>query len=301
MADPLAEVISLLQPSASFTKLVTGAGSWAVHRNEVGRPFYCAVLEGSFRLEVPEVTAVILGPGDFALIPFARRFMTSSIDRSSLNRRETVPIELQPGVFRLGDPAGDSALRMLIGYGMFESDDAPFLASLLPPIVHVCGEQRLTTLMQLVDDESRAGRSARDVVLTRLLEVLLIEALRSVAGPAAPTGLLRGMSDARLAEALRRLHEQPGQPWTIEELAKEAALSRSAFFDRFKRVLGVAPMEYLLHWRMSLAKRLLRHEKVSIAEVARRAGYSSTSTFSVAFSRYTKHSPSAYLRQIAAT
>lgn len=300
MADPLAQLVDLLQPSASFTKLVDGAGSWLVRRSEVGRPFYCAVLDGSFRLTVPETEPIVLTPGDFVLISFATRFTLSSLDRAASDRSETVPIELRPGMFRLGDAAGGPETRKLVGYGMFEGDDMALLVSLLPPVVHVRGERRLTTLVELLDQESRADRPARDVVLTRLLELLLIEALRSSAGPSAPPGLLRGLSDERLAAALRSMHERPAEPWTVARLAREAGLSRSAFFDRFRRAVGVAPIEYLAHWRISLAKKALREEKVSVAEVARRTGYGSASTFSVAFTRYAKLSPSVYARKRAA-
>ena len=92
------------------------------------------------------------------------------------------------------------------------------------PVVHVRGERRLATLLQLVGDESRELRPARDIVLERLLEVLLIEALRSNAGTAASPGLLRGLADGRLAAAIRRMHEVPSRPWTVAQLAKEAAL-----------------------------------------------------------------------------
>ncbi|WP_285601976.1 helix-turn-helix transcriptional regulator, partial [Trinickia caryophylli] len=86
------------------------------------------------------------------------------------------------------------------------------------------------------------------------------------------------------------------QAWTVAGLAKEAALSRSAFFDRFRRAVGVAPMAYLLAWRMALAKNLLRRKEGGIAEVAQRVGYSSASTFSVAFSRFVGMPPTEFAR-----
>ncbi|MNY62189.1 HTH-type transcriptional regulator AppY [compost metagenome] len=86
------------------------------------------------------------------------------------------------------------------------------------------------------------------------------------------------------------------RPWTVAELAKVAALSRSAFFERFTRTVGVPPMEYLLAWRMEIAKELLRDKDLSISEIAERLGYGSTSTFSVAFSRHVGQSPSRYAR-----
>jgi transcriptional regulator GlxA family with amidase domain len=150
-------------------------------------------------------------------------------------------------------------------------------------------------LVRLVADESKARRSGRNLVLTRLLEVLLVEALRSTSAEDASPGLLRGLADAQLAPALRRMHGQLGRSWTIAELAKVAGLSRSSFFDRFTRTVGVAPMEYLLSWRMAVARNLLRQDLV-IAEVAERVGYSSASAFSTAFSRHVGQPPGRYAR-----
>jgi transcriptional regulator GlxA family with amidase domain len=151
-------------------------------------------------------------------------------------------------------------------------------------------------MVQLVGQESREQRSGRDLVLARLVEVLLIEALRSTTGAAASPGLLRGLADTRLAAAIRQMHENPSRSWTVEQLAKESALSRSAFFERFSRAVGVPPMEYLLAWRMALAKKLLRRSDPVLADVAERVGYSSASTFSTAFSRYVGQPPGSYAR-----
>lgn len=93
------------------------------------------------------------------------------------------------------------------------------------------------------------------------------------------------------------MHEMPTRSWTVAQLAREAALSRSAFFERFSRTVGITPMEYLLAWRMALAKKLLRRKELSIAEVAERAGYSSASTFSVAFTRHVGLPPARYARE----
>jgi transcriptional regulator GlxA family with amidase domain len=162
--------------------------------------------------------------------------------------------------------------------------------------VLVRGDRRLATLVKLVRDESRAQRPAREVVLARLLEVLFIEALRSTQTGASP-GLIRGLADARLAPAIRQMHESPEKLWTVAELAKAAALSRSSFFDRFSRAVGVAPMEYLLSWRMAIARNLLRRAEVGVATIAMRVGYSSASAFSVAFTRHVGMPPTQYARE----
>ena len=296
MPDPLAQVVGLLQPSASFSKLVSASGVWAVRRSDDdGRPFYAAVLQGSCRLSIAGHEQITLEQGDFILVPAAYNFAASSLDPPP----EGVtfqPIETGPGVFRLGSLDGAPEIQMLVGHCAFITDDAKLLVSLLPRVVHVRGQSRLTTLVGQVNGETRADRPGREVILARLLEVLLIEALRSTTGPAAPPGLLRGLADGRLAVALRRMHDRPTHAWTVAELAREAALSRSTFFDRFRREVGVAPMEYLLGWRMALAKDLLRREKRNVAAIAEQVGYSSASTFSVAFARYVGMPPVQYAR-----
>jgi transcriptional regulator GlxA family with amidase domain len=108
--------------------------------------------------------------------------------------------------------------------------------------------------------------------------------------------LLRGLADARVAVALRHMHGEPSRPWSVEQLANKAALSRSAFSERFTKAVGLAPMEYLLAWRMALAKDLLRGEGLAIADVAERVGYGSASTFSTAFSRHVGQAPRRYAK-----
>jgi len=297
IVDPLAEVVTLLQPGAPFSKVVSGAGPWRVRRSESGRPFYCVILGGSCHLGVDGHESITLQAGDFVLIPAAYDFTMSSLEPVTFEDSDTSPVALLNGEFRLGIQSGPPDVRSLVGYCAFGSPDAALLVSLLPQLVHVRGERRLATLVQLVGEESRELRPARDVILARLLEVLFIEALRSTAGTAASPGLLRGLADGRLAVAIRRMHESPALSWTVAQLAKEAALSRSAFFERFSRAVGVAPMEYLLAWRMALAKNLLRRQDCGVAEVAERVGYSSASTFSVAFTRYVGLPPTRYARE----
>ncbi|WP_426131923.1 cupin domain-containing protein [Pararhizobium sp. PWRC1-1] len=298
MTDPVAEVVSLLKPSPSISKLVTGGGQWLVERTELGSPFYCAVVEGHCRMTIIGREPMLLTAGDFVLVPEIFSFTMSSLEpppRGALAQR----LETSPGVFRLGDPEAPAEIKAMVGHCAFGSDDKALLVSLLPEVIHVQGEGRLMMLVGMINDETRADRTAREMVLHRLLEVLLIEALRSTASAAAaPPGLLRGMADPLLAPTLRRIHADPGRSMTVETLARDAAMSRSTFFDRFRREVGVAPMEYATGWRMALAKEFLRTD-VATAEIAQRVGYGSASAFSVAFSRHVGMPPGAYSREIA--
>lgn len=285
MIDPLAEIVTLLKPSATLSKMVEGAGKWRLRRSEAGQPFYCVVLHGGCRLTALGHDPVDLEAGGFVLVPAAAEFTMSSVDPPPPDRYDE-PVMQGGGRVRLGSPDGSPDVAMLVGHCAFGSPDAALLVSLLPRLVHIRGEARLATLVGLVGDETRAARPARDLVLARLLEVLFIEALRTSGRTDASPGLLRGLADPRLAVAIRRMHERPDRGWTVSELAGEAALSRSTFFDRFRRAVGLAPMEYLRAWRMALAREMLRRREGGIAEVARRVGYGSASTFSVAFARH---------------
>lgn len=298
MIDPLAEVVTLLQPHALLSKLVSGAGAWCVRRTETGQPFYCVVLEGGSRLEVDGHAPIDLEAGDFVLIPSARDFTMSGLQSTLASGGDPSEVSILENEIRHGDPSAPPDARLLVGHFSFGSPDAKLLVSLLPKIVHVRNESRLSTIVALVSQEARQQRPGRDLILAHLLEVMLIEALRSTAGIGTPPGLLRGLSDPRLSVAIRCMHEAPAHPWTVKELAKETALSRSAFFERFNRAVGTAPMEYLLAWRMALARSLLSRQ-LPITDVAEQVGYGSASAFSVAFTRVVGLPPSQYARETA--
>ena len=130
-------------------------------------------------------------------------------------------------------------------------------------------------------------------------EVLLVEALRAAQAHDPPPGLLRGLADQRISAAIRQMHASPAKAWTVAEFARSAAMSRSAFFERFSRVVGLPPMEYLLSWRMAVAKDLLRSGRLAVSEIAERVGYTSSSTFSTAFAKHVGLPPARYARAIA--
>jgi len=298
MNDPLSEVITLLQPRAVFSRLISGAGRWGVRYSAFGEPSFCVVLEGSCRLAVDGHAPVTLEAGDFVLLPATPGFTMSGFEPVKLERLDPKVTSKVPGEIRHGTRGGRPDVRLLGGWFAFESPDSALLVSLLPSLVHVRGVERLALLVRLVGEEASARRSGRDLVLTRLVEVLLIEALRAAPSEDAPPGLVRGLADAHLAPAIRQIHGQFGRSWTVAALARTAALSRSAFFERFLRIVGMPPMEYLLSWRMAVAKDLLRRQDRGIAEVAEHVGYGSASTFSTAFSRHVGQPPRRYATRV---
>jgi len=244
--------------------------------------------------------SIVVQAGDFVLLPATIDQVIESIDAPPYGT-DMVPTEIGEGRFRIGKADEPVNLRMQVGICSFASPDAALLVSLLPAMVVARGEPRLATLMHLVGDETRKVRPGRELVLERLLEVLLIEALRCGTDSASVPSVARGLSDVRLVAALRAMHARPSHGWTVADLAAEAAMSRSAFFARFTRTVGLPPMEYLLAWRMALAKRLLRTRELAIGHVAARVGYGSASTFSTAFSRHVGVPPMRYARALVSS
>ena len=296
MNDPLSEVITLLQPRAVFSRRISGAGRWGVRYSSFGQPSFCAVIEGSCRLSVDGHRPLTLQAGDFVLLPTTPGFSMSGFEPVRLERFDPNVTSRVLGDVHYGTRRGHPDVRLLGAWFVFDSPDSALLVSLLPSLVHVRGIERLSVLVRLVNEEASEGKPGRELVLTRLVEVLLIEALRLTPDDDAPPGLLRGLGDARLALAIRQMHGQLARSWTVAQLARTAALSRSSFFDRFTRIVGLPPMEYLFTWRMAVAKDLLHRHDLGIDEVAERVGYGSASTFSTAFRRYVGQPPRRYAR-----
>ncbi|WP_417743166.1 cupin domain-containing protein [Salipiger sp.] len=288
--NPLSSVIALLKPKPSISKMVEAGGRWRVERSEIATPFYAAIVEGRCRLTVTGCPPVVLAAGDFVLIPDSHGFIMDS-EEAPPPGATRVPLETGPGTFHLGPAEAPVEMRALIGHCRFAAPERQLLLTLLPEMIHVSGHDRLMALAPVIHAEARSDRPARGMILERLLEVLMIEALRSSPGPDRPPGLLRGMSDPSLAAALRRIHGDPAGALSVSELARDAGMSRSSFYARFQAALGCAPMEYVTTWRMALARDLLRDGRLTNAEIADRVGYGSASAFGLAFVRHQGVSP----------
>lgn len=295
MSDPLSDIVRLLRPEAVFANLISGKGDWAVRYADFGRPSFCVMLEGSCRLAVDGHEPTVLSAGDFVLLPTTPPFTLSSAV-------PVPPVHLDPTQvpegpeLRYGERTGPPDMRSVGGSFVFDCADPGLLVSLLPKVVHVRASVRLSQLVQMVGEETADEKPGKVFMRSRLAEMLLVEAMRSTTSGGAPPGLLRGLGDVRLAAALRQMHAHVDRRWSVAQLARIAALSRSGFFERFTNTVGVAPMEYLLSWRMELAKELLRRGELSVSAIAEHIGYGSTSAFSVAFARHVGRPPSHYAR-----
>ncbi|MFY0665092.1 MAG: AraC family transcriptional regulator [Natronospirillum sp.] len=297
MSDPLSEVVKFLQPQALLANIISGRGDWAIRYSEFGLPSFCIMLEGSCLLTVDGHEPISINAGDFILLPTTPGFTISSFTPAP-------PIYVDPNAvagrkdeLRYGEQSGAADMRSLGGSFQFDCANPDLLVAMLPRVIHVQGSERLLRLVQLVAEETANEQPGSEYMLSRLAEILLIEAMRSTTSESAPPGLLRGLGDERLARALKAIHADVAYPWTVVQLAKAAALSRSAFFQRFTNTLGLAPMDYIVSWRMELAKELLQQGRLAIADIAQLVGYGSSSTFSVAFKKRLGQTPSHYARR----
>ena len=176
----------------------------------------------------------------------------------------------------------------------------PLIAS-LPRILHVpaAGDGAwISQVMLQAVDASQNKRPGGDAVLDRISEMMFIDAVRRYVErlPETSAGWLAGLRDRHVSKALALIHEDPARAWTVEALADDVALSRSAFYERFTELIGQPPMQYLANWRMQAAANLLRQSSASVASIALEVGYESEAAFARAFKRLVGSPPAAWRR-----
>lgn len=187
---------------------------------------------------------------------------------------------------------------MLCGAVRMDDPVAQRLASLLPPCIHTDTWQArdadwMHHTLRLLTREAEDLRAGGEVILTRLADVLVIQAIREwlATDPEAGRGWLGALQDPELGPALAAIHGQPGQAWTVADLAQVAAMSRSAFAARFAAALGQTPSDYVRQWKMHLASNWLQRGEATVAQAGHRLGYESDAAFSRAFKRVMGHAP----------
>lgn len=212
---------------------------------------------------------------------------------------------LDPQAFRTrqrkdADPDDPGATVFLCGAYQFAGDIGGDLLAGLPPILTFAStvDSPLRDVITLLSRELAVVRPGQQTVLDRLLDVLLVLALRHEFdhSPDAPRWY-QAASDPRLQAALRAIHENPDHPWTVPELAALSGLSRATFARIFRDVLGQAPLQYLTEWRMALARDHLRTHDRSLASIGRAIGYGSQYAFTTAFRRHHGLPPGAWRQQ----
>jgi len=176
-SDPLSSVVTLLKPAVSISKIVTAGGQWLVERHDMASPFYCAMVEGQCRLHVTGRDPVILRAGDFVLIPHLQGFTMSS-EVPPPPHVPRLPLETGPGQFRLGTAEAPVDMRALVGHCRFDTPARGLLVSLLPEMIHVSGQNRLTALVPVIHEAVKAGTPVRCLALSQALWARMCEGTR---------------------------------------------------------------------------------------------------------------------------
>lgn len=286
--DPVADVIGLLRPRA-VGGCLHATGPWALRFDPHPHVRFGTVVRGECWLAIEGEEPVLLRPGDFYLLGNPPSYVLASA-LSVRPRSARALIAASPdGAMRLGR-ASDEDSFLCGGTFSFDDRNAPLLLDVLPTLVHVrAGDPRgahFVSLSQLLTAEVETNAAGGSLVIDRIAQVLFVHMLRAHADqPKRPSGWLGALRDDRIGAALRAMHADIAHRWTLEELARIASLSRSAFAASFKRQVGSAPLDYLIEWRMAVARDALRNGTKTISELAFAIGYESESAFSTAFRR----------------
>lgn len=277
---------------------------------------YHMIARGSGWAAVAGQPPVRLAAGDIVMFPQGDGHVLSSAPEGVAPLRRTpewvfatrdvpkpLPIAYHHGVVEAGAPLPVETADMVAVCGFLGCDLRPFnpLVAALPRVLHLPAARAGDWVAQVIDQavaESNSRRPGGDAVLERLSEMMFVDAARRYldALPEDATGWLAGLRDRFVGHALALLHERPDHPWSVEELAHEVGLSRSALHERFVTYVGHAPMQYLAHWRIQLASRLLRESNRTVATIALEVGYDSEAAFSRAFKRMVGLPPAAWRR-----
>jgi AraC-like DNA-binding protein len=294
--DPFLDLIRLLRPRAMLTAGIYASGAWGVSFRKRDDVLFCWVESGECDLIRAHHQPLHLQTGDFILIRTVLPFVLASDPDVEPEDSETMVAATNDPVMRFeSGPVPSTVLRG--GRFVFETMHESLLMELLPSFIHIAHDDssswRVQSLLKLNETESVQRGPGSDFIVTRLVEVILVELLRqeSLRVDQERFGLLAGLGDAITARALSAMHANVAREWTVAELARSCNVSRSTFAAHFRKVVGIGPIDYLARWRIALARDELKHGTKSIGEIALAIGFQSSSAFSTAFTKAMGCSP----------
>lgn len=260
------------------------------------------VISGQCWLRIGDDTEpFLLSEGDLAIIPHGNsHFLTDAPNTSCRPLEEVLEEQKYNGEGILAYGSGGSEVGLVCGFFSFDEDVMHPLIETLPRKIHLKGSETLNfmwleTVMKFIGSEAKAKDLGSRAIVERLSEILFIQVIRAYSTVARENvGYLAALGDESLKRALQGMHREPERKWTLENLSRTAGLSRSAFAEKFKTVMGMSPISYLTRWRMLLAKIALREGGLSIIEIAEQVGYQSDSAFTTAFKREFNTSPALF-------
>jgi AraC-like DNA-binding protein len=305
-ADPLGEALHSLRMNGVFYCRSELSAPWGLTLPPMpGHLWFHVVTSGAVRLQAGEADARWLRPGDLALVPHgAGHALRSDTDAAAPAILDLEREALSDRYEILRHGGGGAPTILVCGAVRFDHPAARDLVRILPPIVHVEASRSphlgsIPTTLGLMADEARALRPGGEAVITRLADIVVIQAIRSWidTDPAAQTGWLGALQDPQIGRAIALIHRDPARVWTVASLADELAMSRSAFAARFTALVDEPAMQYVTRWRMHVAVDALEDAGTTVAELASRLGYRSEAAFARAFKRVIGVSPGAVRRR----
>ncbi len=302
--DPLSAALMRMKLRAFLNVALDAGGSWAIDFPGLEGFTLNVVQQGVCWLSLPgHGEAVRLSAGDCFLLTGGRAFTLASAP--SVKKREPVEQlfgQMQDGVLRCQGGGDFFAIGVLF---RFEGHLPPLLFSRLPPVIHVARDLPQAAVLrwnlEQFNIELRGGVVGRSMILSQLAPIMLLHILRiylSSAGKEA--NWLVALANPRLAKVLQAMQTDFKRDWSLVGFANLAGMSRSGLALAFKKMVGVAPMDYLAHWRMQVACELLQAGEHSLSAIAGAVGYGSDSAFSMAFNKIVGCRPGAYRKRHAA-
>jgi AraC-like DNA-binding protein len=307
-ADPLGEALHSMRMSSSFYSRCEFTAPWGLELPAF-RDYlmFHVVTSGRCRLEVAGAEPCLLQPGDLALVPHGEGHRLVSEPTAAAAKLFDLPHEHLSERYEIIRQGGGGALTTLLcGVIRFDQPAARHLVGVLPRMISVEAwsspeQEWIQSTLRLMVAEARELRPGGETIITRLADILVIQAIRAwiARDPVARTGWLGALRDRQIGPAIGALHRDPARPWTVASLASQAAMSRSAFAARFTDLVGETPIHYVARWRMQVAQTLLQENEAAIGELAFRLGYRSEAAFSRAFKRFVGVPPGAVRRDPA--
>jgi AraC-like DNA-binding protein len=303
LMDPLSDVLSLLNTDGALSVRLEAGGVWAMRFAAFRHLKFGAVLSGACWIAVDGADAPVhLRQGDCYLIANGLPYRISGdLDTEPADGNALFAAAGADRILRYGTE--DPTTVVIGGSITFDELNARLLLDALPPLVTVRGSTDpasvLSSALELLAYETAAPRPGAALMTGHLARILFVQALRAhLASPDAPSssGWLGALADPQIGAALSLMHQDVARRWTVRELAAAVTMSRSGFADRFKALVGVAPIDYLLQRRMQTAGKALRDGDRTVSVIATAWGYSSESAFSNAFKRVMGQSPGQYRR-----
>ncbi|MGI4826903.1 MAG: AraC family transcriptional regulator [Janthinobacterium lividum] len=299
--DPLTQLIKLLRPHGLRWKRLDAFGDWALQFAGHSGVSFCMVSKGSCSIQLVGRPGALLGEGDLILLNAPSSWALNHGEHAHLENFETTYAGLDGRIACVGESDSGLLTQLLGGQISFESSHVKLLRGVLPAMLRfpasAPSSERLQNVLEWIGEEAISDRPGRSLILERLLEVMLVEAMRfEPADTSDQHGLLAGLADPQLAAALRVMHTQFQRTWTVAELGSVGGMSRSVFAERFSRTVGLSPIDYLSELRMAVAKDALVCLGKRPSDVAFLCGYQSIAAFTHAFRRSVGCSPGAYAK-----